>query len=200
MNLISFFDNHHWATMPRLIHLVIICRPNMPIMQLKNTFSVKRHFPWWIFYLLLAAIIVLLYLAGSFDAPRIISLNKLEKQLIEKNAVEKIIVVDHSKAEVYLKPQLAGDPEYKDLFKHAIGKKLYTGPHYWLNIAAVDSFEQKINAAQQATTGSEKISIEERSYRNNWRNSMTWIMPVTLLLAFSLLVFTKRKVIEKDKK
>lgn len=152
----------------------------------------SRRFPWWILYAILALIIGILYVMGGFDTPRIISSKDFETNLLQRNAIEKIVVVDNARAEIYLKSGLSADPDFKAVFKHAIGKKLNAGPHYWLNISSGDSFEKKL-AALQKTGSTDIIPVKYRSDKMDLRELVTWTIAAVLLLSATLLLKNRQK-------
>jgi len=143
----------------------------MANLQVKNQATTFRgRFPWWIFYVLFALILCTLYLSGGFSSPQIIKPSRFETELISRNAVEKIVVVDKSIAEIYIKPEFANDPEFNDIFKGMISKKINKGPHYWFSISSVESFQRRMDELQKDKSTSSKIPVEYRKGIGGWRN------------------------------
>jgi cell division protease FtsH len=142
-----------------------------------------KRFRWWWIYLLLFAIILVPALLNSFSAVQQITWQQFEKDMLERNAVEKIVVVNNERADVYIKEEFAKDAMFKDVFKRSIGQGLNPGPHYSFNIGSVESFERKLDEAQKNLVASEKIPV---SYikKSNWLwNIASWVLPFVLILA-----------------
>src|SRR5665647_722827 len=118
--------------------------------------SGKRYY-WWFIYLFLGLLLLLPPLLNNFSAAKEITWQQFENNMLNKKAVEKIVVVNNETAEVYIKKELANDSMFKDVFKPSFGTGINPGPHYSFNIGSVESFERKIDAAEKNFTISEKI-------------------------------------------
>ena len=64
---------------------------------------------------------------NNFSAGKEITWQQFEKDILSRKAVEKIVVVNNEKAEVYIKKEFANDTMFKDVFKPAIGKGIKPG-------------------------------------------------------------------------
>lgn len=143
----------------------------MTTLQLKQeSLGLKHRFPWWILYVLALIILSILYLFNGYSSPQIIKPARFETELISRNAVEKIVVIDRSIAQIYIKPEFASDPAFRDVFKQVIGKKINTGPHYWFYIGSVESFTQRLDELQKDKSPSSKIPVEYRPGIGGWRD------------------------------
>lgn len=122
------------------------------------------------------------YLTGMFSSVKEITWQQFEKNIISRNAVERIVVVNNERAEVYIKNELANDPQFKDVFKTSIGKGVNPGPHYVFNIGSVESFERKLDEAQRNVSPTEKIDVSYLKTRSWFWDIMTWLAPIALLI------------------
>ncbi|HRS53886.1 MAG TPA: ATP-dependent zinc metalloprotease FtsH, partial [Bacteroidales bacterium] len=121
------------------------------------------------------------------------------EKILKKHAVEKIIVVNKEKAEIYLKASALKDTAFRDVSTKGFGHTINTGPHYYFEIGSVESFEQKIENAQKEifikdTTGKsleEKLQIAsqykninvEYVTRKNWGGELlSWLFPILILI------------------
>ena len=140
--------------------------------------SGKRWGGWWIYLL---PLLILLY-PVFFDfmpAAKEITWQQFENNLLNRRAVEKIVIVNNEKAEVYLKKEFANDSMFKDVFKPLMGE-VNNGPHYSFTIGSVESFERKLDEAQKDISVKEKIPV---SYvkKSNWLlNILSWTVPFIL--------------------
>jgi cell division protease FtsH len=135
----------------------------------------------WLF-LLLTALLFLSIFIGISTSPQEITWKEFEANLLRKKVIEKINVVNNQVAEVFLKMELAGQPEFKEVMTDRLTKQLNTGPHYQFNIGSVDAFEKKMEEVQRDIPNSERVSINYIT-RSNWmRDFLPWLFPVLLLL------------------
>lgn len=144
----------------------------------------KKRFNWYWIYFILLGILFLPSLFSRSSAGNEISWVQFESDLLSKNAVDRIVVVNNEQAEIFLKETLATDPKYKDLFKPSFGQGIYKGPHYFINIGSVEAFERKLDAAQQQVAANQRVPVTYIR-RSNWLvNILAWIMPLVLLIIF----------------
>lgn len=142
----------------------------------------KRFTGWWI-YLFILALLLLPSLFNIFSVSKEITWQQFERDILIRKAVEKIVVVNNEKAEVYIKKEMAGDTMFKDVFKPAIGSGINEGPHYTFNIGSVESFERKLDEAEKGFLISEKIPVSYIKKTNWFWNIMAWVLPFILLFA-----------------
>lgn len=142
----------------------------------------RRKFSWGWIYLLLFAVIIIPTLLGLFSRGREISWQQFEKDVLPRKAVEKIIVVNNERAEVFLKKEFATDPQFRDVFKPSVGQGANQGPHYFFNIGSVESFEKKLDEVQQDTQMDEKIDVTYIRKRSWFWEIMVWVLPFFLFL------------------
>ena len=111
-----------------------------------------------------------------------------EQNMLSQYDVEKIVVINKETAEIYIKQERLSDEKYKDIFKSISFNK--TEPQYVIKIGSVDSFENKLEKAQQNFSPEEKIEIKYEN-RTNWINTISWMLPFLLILFFWLLIFKR---------
>ena len=85
-------------------------------------------------------------------------------------------------------PERLEDEKYKDISVRVITGK--TGPQYAIKIGAVESFENKLENAQQNFKPEEKIEIKYET-RINWLDTFLWILPFALILFFWIILFKR---------
>ncbi|HWC55097.1 MAG TPA: ATP-dependent zinc metalloprotease FtsH [Chitinophagaceae bacterium] len=157
----------------------------------QNNAPPKRQFKWWWIYLLLLAALLFPYVSGLFSPIKEITWQQFQNDILSRNAVEKIVVVNNETAEVYIKKDLANDPQFKDVFKPAIGKGIKEGPHYVFNIGSVESFERKMDEVQKNIPMSERISVSYEKKRSWFWDVLSWVLPFVLLLGLWNFIFRR---------
>lgn len=135
----------------------------------------------WI-YLFLLLLILLPYVTNFYGGAREISWQKFEKDILSRKAVDRIVVLNNERADVYLKKEMANDPYFKEQFKPAAGKDLGSGPHYSFTIGSAESFEKKLDEAEKFLPLNEKIPVTYEKQVNWLWNLFSWVLPFVLLL------------------
>jgi len=138
-----------------------------------------KKFKWsglWIYVLLLAVL-----LAPQFAGRPIteITWQQFEKNILSRKAVERLEVVNNESVYVYLKPSLANDKQFKDVFKSTWGTN--TGPHYSFSIGSSDSFDRRLDEAEKGFAQNEKIPVEYVKKTNWLINVLSWAFPILIL-------------------
>lgn len=131
------------------------------------------------------------YVSGLFSPIKEITWQQFQNDILSRNAVEKIVVVNNETAEVYIKKDLANDPQFKDVFKPAIGNGIKEGPHYVFNIGSVESFERKMDEVQKNIPMSERISVSYEKKRSWFWDVLSWVLPFVLLLGLWNFIFRR---------
>ncbi|MEI6852626.1 MAG: ATP-dependent zinc metalloprotease FtsH, partial [Bacteroidota bacterium] len=124
-----------------------------------------------------------------------------------KHQVEKIVVVNKEKAEIYIKQEaLTADTAFKDFTqKKTLGSKANKGPHFEFEILSSENFEEKVRAEERAifikdTTGKtqvQKLAIISKQQpvdivpetRRNWGGDILgWLLLPAILIVVWLIV------------
>ena len=142
-----------------------------------------KPFRWWWIYLLLLVALMYPSLVGLMSGTKEITWQKFEKDMLNRRAVEKIVIVNNEKAEIYIKKELAKDTAFADAFKPVIGKVINPGPHYSFNIGSVETFEKKLDEAEKNYTSNEKIPVVYEKKTNFFLDILGWVLPFILLFA-----------------
>ncbi len=134
----------------------------------------------WIYFALFA-FLILFYFTGSIRSGREITWQQFEKNILSRYAVDKIVVINNERVKVYLKKGFSNDPEFKNVFKPALGKGIYQGPHYSFTIGSVETFERKLEAAENKLQIKESIAVSYKKETNWIWNILSWILPFLAL-------------------
>jgi cell division protease FtsH len=108
-----------------------------------------------------------------------ITWQQFEKDILARKAVARLEVINGETVEVYLKPSVANDKQFKDVFRSTWGTN--EGPHYTFSIGSSDSFDKELEEAEKNVPLNDKIPV---SYirRGNWFVSIiSWVLPIALL-------------------
>lgn len=141
-----------------------------------------RHpFSWWWIYSLIL-MFLLLPLLNLSDTQEI-NWQKFEKEILGRQAVARIEVINNETAAIYIKSEFARNPYFKDVMKPVLGNQSSPGPHYSLNIGSVDAFERKLEQAQKDVPSADRVPVDYVK-KTNWLWSIAgWLLPFILIMA-----------------
>lgn len=141
----------------------------------------RSPFSWmWILLIFLLAGQAMVFF-GSGDV-QTISWTEFKRGMLAKGDVEKIIVVNKSEAEVYLKPDKIGQGDYSEI------NEKNSGPHYSFNIGSLENFEQTIDEAQQETPTDDRIDIQYVERTDYLGNILSWLIPLAIIIAIWIFI------------
>lgn len=139
---------------------------------------------WWIYLLIAIFLIGQWWLTGS-SALKEVGWNAFASEMLQKGAVEKLVVVNNERVEVFIRPPLRGKGYFEAI------EPDNAGPHYFFTIGSVEVFEKQLSEAQQSSgqPGQVEVRYERRS---NWmRDGLIWMLPVFLLMAFWFIILRR---------
>ncbi len=109
--------------------------------------------------------------------------------MLKRKAVDRIVVINRETAEVYIKKEFSKDSAFADALRSPIVGGLNPGPHFTFNIGSVESFEHKLELAQQDVEVDKRIpvSYQDKSYITDF---LPWL--IAILLFFFMFRFLFR--------
>jgi AFG3 family protein len=140
----------------------------------------KGYKPNWLYFLFLFFILFTLF---NWPSAKLKEINWLtfEKTMLSAHDVAKIVVVNKEFAEIYIKKDRLSASKYKEIPQD--GFMAESGPHYTIQIGSVESFESKLQQAQQDFLPEERVGIAYQN-RTDWTAVLSWIVPFGLLILF----------------
>ncbi len=144
---------------------------------------------YWIYGIIAVVFIALTFLPknGANKTSKIEFINKM----LLAHDVEKVVVVNKSVAEIYLKKEALKNDKYKDLKDRTIlGESV--GPHYFFEIGDIASFEKDINEKQKDFPANEQVAVEYVT-QNNYLGDflLTWMLPLIILVGVWMFIMRR---------
>lgn len=134
---------------------------------------------------------LLLVLAGIILLPSLfkwmgssvkeISWLEFEGRILNKGAVEKLVVVNDEYVEIFLKKEFKNDTSFSEVLKPLIGNDPNPGPHYTMTIGSVETFEQRLANAEEKRFGRETIPVTYLKKDSGFWGVIGWIIPFVIL-------------------
>ena len=145
--------------------------------------------PYWIYGIIAVLFIVVnFYLTGS-KGPVETTWNKVRTTMLVNNDIDRLVVINKEKANIYLKPDRVN--KYEKELQGTFTKPAPTGPHFYFVIGSIESFERNLAEAQENMDVSQRIEPEYRNERN-WMAELLWtIGPFVLIILLWLWIFRR---------
>ena len=141
-----------------------------------------------IIYIVILAVLIAITFIDFGGGANEINWNKFENEMLQNNDVEKVVVVNRERADIYIKP------ESIDKYGGAsAGSNIFSGsmPSFYFNIGDVESFETKLAEAQKDLPKEQRVSVEYKTEHDYLGSIISWIFPIVLILVLWWFVFNK---------
>lgn len=145
---------------------------------------------YWIYGIIGLAIIGT-YFLNMGSKPEEISWQRFEKEMLASYDVDKLIIVNKERAEIYIKPDRLSSGKYKDTGSKGFSPLGRTGPQYFFTIGSVDIFEQRLQAAMKEFSEDQLVTVTYETRRNFFGEIIGWLFPIFLLVIIWLFIFRR---------
>src|SRR6056297_1544894 len=154
----------------------------------------KKPFPkfniYWV-YAIIAVFFIALNFMNLGSSPREITYQEFKRKMLDNNDVEKIVVVNKEKAEVYIKEDKLNTSRYDNLFEDGAISVPKQGPHFFFTIGSIEMFEKRLEEAQEETKSGEYIEVSYETRRDILGEALTWLLPIFILVAIWIFIFRR---------
>ncbi|MBO0331912.1 ATP-dependent zinc metalloprotease FtsH [[Muricauda] lutisoli] len=142
----------------------------------------------WVYWIVLIFLIVFPFFTNTIGTSKEIAWSKFEDDLLAKNAIEKIVVINKEVAQIYVKKSVLDDPEFKNDNDGLFSSN--SGPQYYITIGSVESFENKLQRAQEDAGISEKIDVRYEN-RTDIVTILSWLLPLAFFIFIWVFMFRR---------
>ncbi len=139
---------------------------------------------WWI-YLLLAFFFIGQWLVSSTNAQKEVSYKVFASEMLEKGAVEKLVVINGEEVDVFIKPEFRGKGYFEQV------KAENAGPHYRFNIGSVEVFENQLDQLQENKNAEDRVEVLYLRRTNWFRELFVWTLPILLVIGLWFLLLRR---------
>lgn len=146
-----------------------------------------RFNAYWMFGAIALILIAMQFMNFGGSAEKI-TRQRFEREMLANNDVERLVVVNKERVEVYLPEQALNQGKYDD----ASSGGMSNGPQYYFNIGDVETFEKQLSEAQKNKPEEEKVVAEYKTEHDYLGNILSWVIPFGLLIL--LWVFMMRRM------
>ena len=145
---------------------------------------------YWIYGVIGLAIIGTYFMRMGVGAEEI-TRRRFETEMLTTYDVEKIIIVNKEKVEVYIKEDRMSSGKYKDTESKNFSPIAGQGAPYYFTIGSVEVFEQQLQKAMEGFPESEIPPVSYETRRNVFGEMIGWLLPIFLLVAVWLFIFRR---------
>jgi cell division protease FtsH len=137
---------------------------------------------FWVYALIILFILFSLNISYFQTNVERSSMNALEQMML-KNDVQEIVVVNEQKAEVYLKDTALSRKEYANVARSRFGM-VNRGPHFEVTVPSNDAFDRFMSEFYKNHPELAKLDVEYE-IRHDWaRDVLSWLLPLILFVGF----------------
>ena len=135
----------------------------------------------WVYGFVLLFLLLLPLFSNSYKVKEI-TWQQFSADVLSRKAVQRLVVINKEKVEVYLNKKFAHDTAFREVFKPAFGSGINEGPHYTFTIGSVESFERNLDEAEKSFPLKDKVPVSYFTQNNWFGNVMTWLITFVLLM------------------
>ena len=160
----------------------------------QNENKLSNNFPkfniYWIYGLIAVAFIGLQFLDFG-DNSKEITWQQFEKEMLKAHDVEKVIVVNRDRAEVFIKPDRFSSAKYNENKKKGLNYTDSNSPQFYFTIGSVETFEKRMEEAQKDFKESDIVPVSFETRKDHLGDMLSWLMPIVILVAVWLFIFRR---------
>lgn len=145
---------------------------------------------FWIYIALIGLVFIISFIDFGKSAKEI-SRSRFEQEMIVNEDVEKVVVVNRSRVDIYIKGERIGEGRYDDISSGSSLTGGASGPHYYFNIGDVETFERQLELAQANISEENRLVTQYKTEHNYVGEILSWVLPIALLLGIWYFVFRR---------
>lgn len=148
----------------------------------------KPQFKYYWIYIIIIAIFLGLQLFSNDENTAEINYDDFAKNMLIPGDVEKVVVINREKAEVYIKETKLGQGRYK---KETSGWTGGQTPQFYFNIGSLEHFEQQFKEAQSNTPENDKVPLLFETRENYFGNILSYLLLPVIIIAIWIFIMRR---------
>ncbi len=142
--------------------------------------------PWLVPLAIIIFLFALNFFSGETNFTRVEEITTSQfNTFLNKGQINKIVLFNNKKGEVYLKPDAMSAPEHKKIVK--LQGKDNKGPQYVFNTGEDKDFQKKLSEAKDRGLIADFDNQEEK----NWTDSIISILPIIIILVIWIVLMRR---------
>jgi len=157
-----------------------------PNMQKKSKQNLNIY---WIYGIIALALIGLQFITMKPTAIEI-SISDFEDDMLKNKHVERLVIVNREKAEVFISSQYLTEQQYTDLLPEGV---VFSpeGPHFYFIIPSVETLDKRMEELQKDFSPEERVEIRYETRQDIMKDLMSWLLPVLILVGVWIFIFRR---------
>lgn len=143
----------------------------------------------WI-YVLIGLTLVLFYIFNSGNGPVQIDWRFFQDELLLKNEIEKIEVINGETAEIYIKQEYLDEPKHQERLSKGLAFSR-SGPHYTMPAGSNELFQERLDRAQEELSPDVERIYPEYIRKRTLGDSLFYILPLIAVVLIWMLIFRR---------
>jgi ATP-dependent metalloprotease FtsH len=157
-------------------------KPQLP----KNSFNI-----YWIYAVILAILIGLEFFSPFANEGKEISTGKFLEEMLKKDHVKRIVVVNGDLAEIYIKKDSLALHQYDSVRTKSIGAGINPGPHFVIRNLNDENFEKAVADIQKDIPYRDRV-YPEKITRTNWYEPIgTFLIPTIIIIIVWVIIMRR---------
>ena len=146
----------------------------------------------WIYGIIAIVLLGFMFLTpNSGGEPVEITRQRFESEMLANNDVNRLIVVNEKRVEVYIKPEKLFEARYSDANQSKKRSSFALKPQYYFTIGSVENFENRLEAATRDYNLSEQVPVSYETREDNFGQIFNWIIFPLLLIGVWIFIFRR---------
>ena len=145
---------------------------------------------YWIYGLIAIFFIGINFFPKGF-ATKDITWQQFDREMLRSNDVEKLVVVNKTQAEVYIKADRLKSPKYEKLLGQKFTKEPPRGPHFTFQIGSVEIFDKQLSEAQKTFSEQDQISVTYEERKDYFTDILGWLLLPAILIIFWIIMMRR---------
>jgi cell division protease FtsH len=152
--------------------------------------NAKPKFNMTYFYLALLLLLIGFNFFSGGRGPIETTWHEAKRTMIHDNDVQKIVVINKTEANIYLKKE--SYEKYKEKLGSGMKKPAVAGPHFYFAIGSTDKFEENLEKAyaDYNLTENDEIPVEYKE-TYDWGGVLNFLFPIALIIFFWWFIFKR---------
>jgi cell division protease FtsH len=137
----------------------------------------------WIYGIIIAGLLASMFIQTGFS-PKETTWQQFDQEMLRSREVEKIVVVNNKRAEVYIKEDKLKSPKYEKLLGMKMGKTVPHGPHFTFEIGSVEIFDKQLSAAQKDFVETDLVPVTYETRKDYFSDIIGWLLLPAIFIIF----------------
>lgn len=151
----------------------------------------KNKFNSYLVPILIGVALLSMLLVNSGRNPVPTNWKEFKSEMLAKHEVEKIVIINQSFAEIYIKPDKLDSPKHSEVLDRGLNKFAKSGPHYRYDFPSVEVFLNMLDEAQADFDEYDKIYPSAQKRKDLFGELFTWLVPLAILVVIWLIIFRR---------